>query len=717
VLSLGEFLGIWSSAIDTTLDRIIMRSAFPFLARPVFLAALGPILLGGALLAIASRVRGEPYLSQALCLVVGAVGLGALYADVYGAALRYSPPVASPFAGISLPGALGFWALSLGILARQPSRGFLGGITSRGPARALAHTLVILSIAAPLVLGALAMVGVRFGLYDVPTAVAFAGVGSTLVLGLLGLVVAHALNRLDAVRAATLRIADALASARADPGEVLQAIVAEARTVGAADYAALGLDGDAQYPFDPWVFSGVSAEQAAAIGRFPRPIGLLGAVITAGATIRRGNLTRDTRFRGFPPHHPPMHAFLGIPVHFHGRPAGNLYLARRAGEVGFSAEDERAVGVLAAHAGAVLEESRLRALLAEERGRLQTVLDTAPVGIIFVEADTDRVLANAWATRVFGRPIVPEEGRAQYAQYLLDPQGQPVPLEALPSSRALRGETAQTVDLLFVRPDGSRVPLREIAAPLYDARGRVTAAGVVVEDVTAQKQLERERTEWTSVITHDMRQPVTIVLGYAELLHRRLERSGGPDDDRRAAEHILTSAQNLDRMIGDLLDVSRIESRRLTIRRQRTELPALVREVLERTQRVTVGHRVHLEVRDAIPPVEVDPARIEQVLGNLLSNAAKYSEPDAPIGLVVERREATVEVAVSNSGPGIASDEVPRLFQRFYRTREAEVERRPGIGLGLYIAKGLVDAHGGRIWAESVPGQLTTFRFTLPVPS
>jgi signal transduction histidine kinase len=213
-----------------------------------------------------------------------------------------------------------------------------------------------------------------------------------------------------------------------------------------------------------------------------------------------------------------------------------------------------------------------------------------------------------------------------------------------------------------------------------------------------------------------MRQPIAIIHGYAALLLQALERAGTQRDHRQAAEYILSEARNLNRMIADLLDVSGIESRRLAIQLERTDLPSLIRGVLDRTQGVTAGHRVHLEVRGTIPPLALDPARIEQVLGNLLSNAAKYSEAAAPIGLGVERRATAVEVAVRNVGPGIAPDELSQLFQRFYRTREARVQGRPGIGLGLYIARGLVKAHGGRIWAESVPGQITTFRFTLPVP-
>jgi signal transduction histidine kinase len=130
---------------------------------------------------------------------------------------------------------------------------------------------------------------------------------------------------------------------------------------------------------------------------------------------------------------------------------------------------------------------------------------------------------------------------------------------------------------------------------------------------------------------------------------------------------------------------------------------------------VTEGHSVRIQTTKPIPPIELDPVRIEQVLSNLLSNAAKYSAPDSDILLTVEPRGAAVRVAVTNRGPGIGPDELPKLFSRFYRTREAEQGGVAGIGLGLYISKGLVEAHGGTISAESIPGNTTTFAFTLPV--
>jgi signal transduction histidine kinase len=147
------------------------------------------------------------------------------------------------------------------------------------------------------------------------------------------------------------------------------------------------------------------------------------------------------------------------------------------------------------------------------------------------------------------------------------------------------------------------------------------------------------------------------------------------------------------------------------------DLVALVRAVVERTAALTQGHPVRVDVAGEIPPLELDPERIEQILDNLLSNAAKYSYPTTEIVVEIERCGAAVEVSVTNQGDGIAPEELPRLFRRFYRTVEARAGQVAGVGLGLYITKGLVEAHGGRIWAESTPGQTTTFRFTLPTRS
>lgn len=360
------------------------------------------------------------------------------------------------------------------------------------------------------------------------------------------------------------------------------------------------------------------------------------------------------------------------------------------------------------------ERTRLLRQVEGERAWLQTVIEYSPVGLILVEDPRgSRVVANRHAERLFGRPLPPEGGIDQYIGQIYDLDGRPLARSELATVRALNGETITRKEELLRRPDGeSRVYTS--AVPL--TRGNeIVGAVVIYEDITRIRELERLREEWTSIIAHDLRQPVTVIGGYAGILGREVQRGTLPRRVAGTVEHILTSTQTLSRMVTDLLDVSRIESGRLTVRREEVDLAKLVRGVVERAAPVTSGHTVNLTMEQGLPPVRLDPDRIEQVLTNLLSNAAKYGYPSTDIDVAVHRAGREIVLAVTNRGPGIPASEIPRLFTRFYRARRAERGRAPGLGLGLFISRGIVEAHGGRIWAESIPGQTTTFSFTLPL--
>lgn len=352
------------------------------------------------------------------------------------------------------------------------------------------------------------------------------------------------------------------------------------------------------------------------------------------------------------------------------------------------------------------ERERLLAQLDAERRTLQTVFDSAPVPLLLIDrSGAERLIANPHGRDLTGGA----EERGQCVGRVRRPDGTALALDELPSSRAMRGETIPGEELLVARTDGSCRTFLIAAAPLRDSAGAITGAIVAGEDISALKELARMREEWTSLIAHDLRQPITTIVLKASLLAKQPQCSD-------KAQHILASAMQLNRMIDDLLDVSRLESHRLDLKHVEVDLPALIRGTVERTADTTRGHRVDVEVVDGIPPLLADPGRLEQVLTNLLSNAAKYGAPETPIKVAVERRSGEVFVAVENEGKGIAPDELPRLFTRYYRTREAKAGGAAGLGLGLYIVRGLVEAHGGRIWAESAPGK-TTFQFTLPCPN
>lgn len=240
-------------------------------------------------------------------------------------------------------------------------------------------------------------------------------------------------------------------------------------------------------------------------------------------------------------------------------------------------------------------------------------------------------------------------------------------------------------------------------------------AQLLVQQQAAHKELEQLRTEWTSMIAHDLRQPTTIILGYAGVLGREIAKQPRSEEETKAIEHVQAAARNLRKMIGDLLDVSLLAAGRLSIQREPVDLLALIKTVIERTTAIMGDHQIQLVVTGDIPRLDVDPARIEEVLTNLLSNAARYSFPQSRVTIEVARRDDEAEVSVTNRGPGIPAAEISQLFSRFYRTPEIRAGPVRGLGLGLYISKGIVEAHGGKIRVESTPGETTTFRFTLPL--
>jgi PAS domain S-box-containing protein len=365
--------------------------------------------------------------------------------------------------------------------------------------------------------------------------------------------------------------------------------------------------------------------------------------------------------------------------------------------------------------GLVAERQRAKAQVEAERSWLRAVIENAPIGTLLVEgAEGRRVVANRKAKELFGHTLPPEGGIEQYIGQIYLPDGWPRPRSDLATVRALGGETVISEEEIVRQPTGREVRVLVSAVPIV-RDGKIVGAVVVYEDITRIHELMRLREEWTSVITHDLRQPVTVILAYAGLLARTAGNQLGPRH-QEYVEHVEVAARNLNKLIGDLLDESRIETGRLTLECETVDLGNLVREVTARMATSMGEHPIRLDLPDALPPISVDPSRVEQVLSNLLSNAAKYSYPDTEVVVSVQRQRDAVEVTVTNQGAGIPPEEIPHLFTRFYRTAEAQEGQVRGLGLGLYIARGLIEAHHGRIWVDSVPDKTTAFHFTLPIP-
>jgi PAS domain S-box-containing protein len=341
---------------------------------------------------------------------------------------------------------------------------------------------------------------------------------------------------------------------------------------------------------------------------------------------------------------------------------------------------------------------------------LRAVLDQCPVAIILVHGDhAELVESNGEAQKLVGARL---DRVGQYPGMLLTPDGKALEREALPSQRALRGERLEWNELILRNvTTGARTPVAVSAAAIRDAAGDVVGAIITFQDITPVRELERLRAEWSSIVAHDLRQPLHMIAMQTSLLLQAIP----PNNDvRRAVEQIRGSVSRLNRMIGDLMDLSRLEAHRLELARERLDVRSVVRAAVERIAVDASDRCLELRVHGAPPSAEIDPDRIAQVMDNLLTNAIKYGQPDTPVVVDVAGDEGEVSVAVTNQGKGIPHDDMARLFHRFERSEAAKHGGKGGVGLGLYITRGLVEAHGGRITVESTPGGATTFRFTLP---
>jgi two-component system sensor histidine kinase KdpD len=236
------------------------------------------------------------------------------------------------------------------------------------------------------------------------------------------------------------------------------------------------------------------------------------------------------------------------------------------------------------------------------------------------------------------------------------------------------------------------------------------------KDATEAEILRRTdqlRSALLNAVSHDLRSPLAAIMASAGSL-RQQDVAWSEEERQGFAQAIEEEAERLNRLVGNLLDLSRIEGGSLRPEMSWYDLGVLVDDVVERLRPITARHRVRLSVPDDLPPVWLDPVEIGEVLYNLVENAAKYAPPDTEITIQVRRDANAVSVAIADRGPGLPAAAIPRLFDPFYRVIDGRPHPR-GLGLGLAIVKGLVEAHGGRVWAENRAGGGARFTFTLPL--
>jgi PAS domain S-box-containing protein len=336
------------------------------------------------------------------------------------------------------------------------------------------------------------------------------------------------------------------------------------------------------------------------------------------------------------------------------------------------------------------------------------LLESLHEAVTIVDISGRMLLMNPSARALFGdTPDLPSLAEPFEFRDLDDT---PLTADERPIARALRGERFNDQELILVRPDGAQLRLLSSGSAIRD-NGQVLLAIVVHRDVTALRVLEQTKDDYLALISHDLRAPLTSVQAEAQMLERQLNRDGNlASVYAKRITAIVANARRMNAMIQELLESSHLESGTMALQPRPLELVQLLRGIVDRVgfKRVTLSE-------DRPVTVSVDPERIERVLTNLIANALKYSPPFRPVVVDVAHGPDEAVVSVSDQGGGIPPEELSRLFQRFTRGREGPKADSSGLGLGLYIARLIVEAHGGRIRVESEVGKGSRFFFSLPL--
>jgi PAS domain S-box-containing protein len=412
--------------------------------------------------------------------------------------------------------------------------------------------------------------------------------------------------------------------------ELLFQLVLQACEITGARYGALGVLERDDSSLKDFIYVGVPEDTARAIGHLPVGKGLLGAVISEGHTIRVPQLAADPRSAGFPPAHPPMTSFLGVPLRVGQQVFGNFYLTDKQGGTPFTDDDARLVERFSAQASLTLAYARQAEQ--EERRLFETVVQHAPHGIVYFPADPgSEVLGTPAAESLLGR--ITRENDPARTYDLKHPGGRPLAEHDLPSTRALREEAVINLEVVIERHQGRITPALLSAAPVRAESGVRLGAVVIFQDITALKQLQHLRQDFMALVAHDLRTPLQSVLLQIDVLMQRAA-GGAASEPVSALQSMKRNSQRLDRLVLDLLDASQVDSH-VFISTSKVRLRSLRLPSCRRSQGRSERTRPPLSSPGS-PRGLARSVRLEQVVTNLLENAAKYSDEGTEIRILIE---------------------------------------------------------------------------------
>jgi len=524
-------------------------------------------------------------------------------------------------------------------------------------------------------------------------------------------------RELEAARAriATLGAAILRTNASLDLATVLTEAVGTARALANARYGIITTVDDTGEVRE-FVTSGFTPEEKDEFAKWPDGPRLFAHLRDLPGPVRLADLPDYVRALGFSADLMRSRTFLGTPMRHRDVHVGHFFLAGKEGAPAFTDEDEAVLVLFASQAAAAIANARAHRDEQRTRADLEALVETSPVGVVVLDARTGRAVSLNREVRRIVEGLRNAERPVEELVNVLTcrfADGSELALAELPVAHVLgNATTMRAEEIVLTVPDGRSVRTLVNVTPIRGEDGEVVSVVVTLQDLAPLDELERQRAEFLGMVSHELRMPLAAIRGSAGAV------LGAAPALPHAEVHqylriIDSQAGHMQGLIGNLLDAGRIEAGTLSVAPEPLEVAALVDRARNAFLSGGARHTVQLDLPPELPPVMADRERIVQVLTNLLSNAARHSPESSPIRVEAARDGAHVAVSVSDRGRGVPPEMLGRLFAKHVALAGGDAE---ATGLGLAICKGLVEAHGGRIRAESAGiGRGARFTFTLPV--
>jgi K+-sensing histidine kinase KdpD len=403
---------------------------------------------------------------------------------------------------------------------------------------------------------------------------------------------------------------------------------------------------------------------------------------------------------------------VGLPLVAQKEVIGFIYIFRNYRGV-FSSNDRSLLSSFANQAAIAVRNARLYREVNQEKQRTDAMLDSAADGILILNPDHTIERTNAAFARMYGcsQSDLYNQVHEKVIQWQRPPHG--ITLEkAEAGGWPLSPQAHLYVEGDLKRPNNQPpLPVGITYAPLISMEGTLINTIATVRDITRFRQADELKSEFISIVSHELKTPVALIKGYVSTLRRK-----DVEWDRNVMDESLQvieeEADRLTGLIENLLEASRLQADGMLLKRTDIAMRKMVERLAERFQTQTDQHKIIVDIPEHFPVVMADETRLEQLISNLLSNAIKYA-PSGEIRISGQSLPDEVIICVTDQGPGIATSDLPHIFDRFYRAPETS-RKTKGAGLGLYLARAIVEAHGGRIWADPRAAQGARICFSLP---